>query len=71
MTTQIKSKEGIMPILNEVFGKDDTFQIEVLPKQIIIQKAEEDVIKKTKGKIKNLDRKTITMIAESEEFCGY
>ncbi len=72
MLTQIKSHEEVFSLINRMFGNTGNLQVEVTDEEVIIRKETvEDVVKKTKGTIKNLDLKIIKTIAESEEFCGY
>jgi hypothetical protein len=35
------------------------------------KKAAKEIVKRTRGRIKNLDRETIIWLAEDEELCGY
>jgi len=70
MIVNVKSRQEINLIIDNKFGTNSFFEVEIIPEGIIIKRSG-DIVKKTKGTIKNLDIETIRTVAESDEFSGY
>lgn len=68
---QIQQRAELFPLLDKFFPDWRTVEVEFTDTEVILRKAETDVVQKTHGTIKIKDKELIKRIAESEEFSAY